>query len=92
MTIQELQLKSGMSRVTSCDWLYQDWLIEKICYLKPTRKFAILKLTRLDLQILARKLLPFATIVRLAIFSLITTARLSTRILASPNRKIELLQ
>ena len=30
-----------------------------------------LKPTRLDLQVLARKLLPFATIVRLAIFYLI---------------------
>ena len=35
-------------------------LLVKICYLK---------LNLLDLQILARKLLPFATIVRLAIFS-----------------------
>ena len=34
-------------------------LINKICYLIPTL---------LDLQLLARKLLPFATIVRLAIF------------------------
>ena len=47
---------------------YQDWLIEKICYLIPTCKFANLKPTRLDLQILAGILLPFATIVRLAIF------------------------
>ena len=56
VTGQELQLKSGMSRVTSYDQLR---LTNKICYLIPTC---------LDLQILARKLLPVATIVRLAIF------------------------
>ena len=52
---KELQLKSGMSRATSYDLLR---LTNKICYLIPTC---------LDLQILARKLLP-ATILRLVIF------------------------
>ena len=48
-----------MSRVTSCDYLCYDLLIDKVCYYI---------FTRLDLWLLARKLLPFATIVRLAIF------------------------
>ena len=30
VNIQDLQLKSGMSRVTSCNKLYQDWLIAEL--------------------------------------------------------------
>jgi len=55
---QELQIMSKMSRMTSYDQLI---LGNKICHLIPTL---------LDFQILVRKLLPFATIVSLAIFYL----------------------
>ena len=70
MTCQDLRVKSDKSKVTSQDlqvrneksrMISQDFdlLINRLGYLKPTR---------LDLQVLARKLLPFATKVRLAIF------------------------
>ena len=50
---QELQLKSRMLRVTSCDQLQ----LAKLDFLNDT-----------NFQILVRKFLPFATIVSLAIF------------------------
>ena len=57
---QELQLKSRMLRVTSCDQLR----LAKLDFLSDT-----------NFQILVRKFLPFATIVSLAIFSRGTRAQ-----------------